>query len=73
MTTFELTGDRLRALLIYGRFSGEFRWRARTTKYSHVNVDDVAGSVDKRTGYVRDQDRPAILSSSKTSLLVHGQ
>ncbi|HXW25609.1 MAG TPA: HNH endonuclease [Xanthobacteraceae bacterium] len=44
-----LTHERLHELLHYDPDSGEFRWRERASYV--VNVGDVAGSVNKTSGY----------------------
>jgi hypothetical protein len=44
-----LTQERLRELLRYDRDTGEFRWRQRASYV--VQVGDIAGSLNKTTGY----------------------
>ena len=48
----ELTSDELHELFLYNANEGIFRWRKKTSKFSHVQIGDIAGTTDHHRGYV---------------------
>ncbi len=51
--TKQITQERLKELVHYDSETGIFIWKTKTSKYSHIKIDDIVGGINKKSGYIQ--------------------